>query len=443
MPPIGLGYIAASLQKKGHDVSIIDCALKNLDTASFAKELDRWSPEIVGFQSYSYEIPAVNRYIDAIKNTRPDCIAAVGGPHPSAAPNDFFKHYPRADYGFAGEAEESLPMLLEHIEKGIPVPAVIPGLIRKDGDKTIANPPKWIEDLSSLGIPAWELLDPLSYPGSPQGVFFKRFPVASIFTTRGCPYPCTFCGGKLVMGGKIRRRPMDDVLNEIEFLIGRYGIREFHILDDNFSSKRDQVVLFCDGLKKRKIDISWCCPNGLRLDTLDTDLLRRMKDAGCYSISVGVESGSAEILKKMKKGFSPEIIERQIRTIRQARMAAIGFFIIGFPGETAETIEETIRFACRLPLNRASFFNYIPLPGTETADRLLEENRLKDIPFEELHCALTPYSDEKLSAAEIKSLQRKAFLKFYLRPRVLLEMLASIRSFRQFKYILNRARLYL
>jgi len=443
VPPLGLGYLAASLKRNNHHVSIIDCQLHNHTLSSLIEILRSFNPGIIGFTSYSFEVPYVDDAINHIKNIIPGCSIVVGGPHPSCSPYSFFSDYSKADYGIAGEGEVTFSELADMIEKESVEVSGLPGLIYRDENKTVVNSPEWIENLDENPMPDWELLDPLSYPDAPQGVFFRRFPVASIITTRGCGCACTFCAGKLVLGNKVRRRSISNVLDEIEYLIDKFSFREFHILDDNFSSSSSQVINFCNGITERNLDISWCCPNGLRLDTLNLELLKLMKSTGCYSISSGIESGCDNILKSMKKGINTEKIRRQVNMVKEAGLSAIGFFIIGYPGETVETINKTIDFSCSLPLDRASFFNFIPLPGTEASRMVFEANPELKNDYSNLHCAFVSYSDSNLSLEDVKSLQRKAFLKFYLSPGRLIALLLSIKSLRQLKFIMQRALLYL
>ena len=232
-------------------------------------------------------------------------------------------------------------------------------------------------------MPSWDLLRPDTYPLAPHGGFFKNYPIAPIIITRGCPFACTYCAGYLVSGKKIRHRSIDKVIEEIEVLYHKYGIREIHIEDDNFTFYHDLVYEFCKKLKEHNLNISWTCPNGVRLDSLDKELLLTMKEAGLYSISVGIESGSDKILKDMKKNLTKEKIREKIELIKDCGLEVSGFFIIGYPTETKKDIMDTINFAGSLDLKRAGFSLFKPFPGTEATRQLVEKGELKEMSDED------------------------------------------------------------
>jgi radical SAM superfamily enzyme YgiQ (UPF0313 family) len=232
-------------------------------------------------------------------------------------------------------------------------------------------------------------------------------------------------------------------MEEITYLYNDYGVREIHILDDNFTMRRQYVKNFCQMLIDAKINISWCCPNGIRLDSLDEELVELMKRAGCHYISVGLESGSPRILKEMKKGLRIENIREKIRMVRKSGLDINGFFILGYPGETVEDIRKTIDFAKELDLTRVAFFNFVPLPGTQCYNQLSENGELEELDWDEMFEAYVPYSPNGISKPELKSLQRRAHFEFYLRPRILLRLILSIKNYVQLKFILKRAFTYL
>ena len=277
----------------------------------------------------------------------------------------------------------------------------------------------------------------------PQGAFYKRFPVAPILTSRGCPYECAYCGSPVNMTRHYRMRSISHVLDEIEMLMQNYGVREIHIIDDMFSLKKERVLEFCDGLEKRKIDIAYTFPNGLRLDSLDKEILRRMKETGAYAFTVGIESGSQRILDAMKKKLTLELITSKVNLIRECGLEPSGFFIIGYPGETVDDIKATINFAKSLPLKRAHFSNFLPLPGTEATEMLYRAGEIETGNWDELSYYHVPYAPRGMSKEEIKKWQRYAFLSFHLRPSILAGLIKEIKSWRHFKAIMIRARDYL
>jgi anaerobic magnesium-protoporphyrin IX monomethyl ester cyclase len=286
------------------------------------------------------------------------------------------------------------------------------------------NPSERTEDLDSLGMPAWDLIMPESYPFSPHGVVMMNYPIAPIMLTRGCPYQCTFCTSA---GTPFRKRSVDLVLKEVVHLYQDHGIREFHVVDDNFTLDMDYARSFLEALIELDLGASWATPNGVRLDRLDRSLVELMKRAGFYSIAVGIESGSERIRRKMKKGSSLGKIRRDLEMVREVGgIDVTGFFILGFPGETTEDIEKTLSFSRELPLQRAAFHAFIPLPGAEVWQEMEASGELGRVDWERYFFWARAYVPQGMSRKELLRMHRKAFLRFYLRPRIILQNLKFI-----------------
>lgn len=443
--PIGLGYLAAALRKQGfHDILLVDSLKEKLDLKKLTARLSQLQPAVIGFQSYSYDYGTVVKGVRAVKKSVPQAVVILGGPHVSATNTAVLEEIPVLDFAFSGEGEVGLPLLLRRLLKDekIELPE-IPGLVYREGGKVLLNPRAVITDLDALGFPAWDLMVPAEYPDSPQGGFYRQFPIASISTTRGCPYQCTFCGSAVNMGRKLRFRSITLVLEEMRMLYHEYGVREFHIIDDMFNIKKERVQLFCDGIREHKLDINYTFPNGLRLNLLDREMLRMMKASGAYAFNVGIESGSQRILDKMKKDLTLELIEEKVNLVNEAGLDPCGFFVTGFPGETAADIKATIRFAKKLKLKRAHFSNFLPLPGTEATRLLIENKEIEKPAWDTLFYSKVPYAPKGLTKKKLKSLQRRAYLEFYLRPSILYKMLRDIKSFNHLKLTLKRGWDYL
>ena len=445
VPPIGLGYLATALRKAGCDrVGILDSIKENLDVPRLTDRIKSLAPKIVGFQVFSTDFSSVRACSVIIKKILPDSLIIVGGPHVSARGADSLRDFPDADYGFQGEAEIGLPLFARRILKSEDIPfEEIPGLIYHDGVGLKATDRVLVEDLDSLGFPAWDLMPPSSYPDAPQGAFYKNFPIAPIATSRGCPYTCAFCGSPVNMGNRLRFRSIESVLAEMEFLYEQYGVREFHFIDDMFNASKKRVIEFCRKLGGKDWGISYTFPNGLRLNTLDEESLSWLKRTGAYAFTVGIESGSQRILDSMNKKLTLEMIRDKVGLIAKAGIEPSGFFLIGFPGETKEDMEKTLAFAKSLPLKRAHFSNFLPLPGTEATRKLIESGEITEPKWEELCYSRTPYSPVGITKDELKAFQRKAFLEFHLRPKILFKMLGEIKSLNHLKTIVIRAKDYL
>ncbi len=443
IPPLGLGYLITSARKK-HNVDFLDGIKEKLTPEIFKEILKKKHYDVIGIQIFTFNIIRVRDYIHLIKESSPNTKIILGGPHPSCAFANIFQLFPQIDWAFRGEAEKGLAELLDLIaedkitnEKLVEVP----GLIWRINNRVVANQQCFVDNLDELGVPSWDILDIASYPLAPHGGFFKNYPIAPVIITRGCPFSCTYCAGNLVSGKKIRFRSVNNVIDEIKLLYDKYGIREIHIEDDNFTFNPEFVKEFCRKLKENNLNITWTCPNGVRLDTLTEELLLTMKNAGLYSISVGVESGSERILKNMKKSLTKEKIREKVELIKKCGLEISGFFIIGYPGETMEDIMQTISFAIDLGLKRAGFSLFKPFPGTEITRKLIESGELKEMSDEDWSrfvLADAVYAPKGFTREQMKEIRKKALFRFYFRPKIIFRFLSEIRNFAHFKLVVIR-----
>ncbi|MBI5528162.1 MAG: B12-binding domain-containing radical SAM protein [Deltaproteobacteria bacterium] len=435
-PNLGLGYLAAAAGRR-HEVRIVDKFTGEVRPDLFAVELRRYQPDVVGVQALYLEIDVVGDLLTVAKRWRRRCTTVIGGPAPTAQAGELFLRFgDNLDYAFAGEAEVGFPALLDILASGGPKDAdlrAVPGLVRRKGSRVLANP-QAVTDVASIPMPAWSLLDPLAYPPAPHGAFYRLRPVAPVITSRGCPHRCGFCAASQVASRRVRYRPLDHVLDEIEYLLGERGVREVHLVDDNFTFSREYVEAFCEGIERRRLRFPWACPNGVRLQTLSEDLLARMKAAGCYSLSMGIESGVQETLDHLRKDQTVEEARRAVGLVHESGIHAVGFFMIGIPGETRRQMEETIEFSLSLPLRRANFMFFVPFPGTPLYPEAQSACRLPRV----RSFAEVSYVPDGMTAAEIKALQRVAFMRFYLRPRQFSWLLSDIRGPRHMKWVGKR-----
>lgn len=438
VPPLGLGYLANSLQKINIEVEILNCILKNFSYDNFAKYISSKKFDVVGLQFFTNEYSSVKKCSEIIKLIEPKTLVMVGGPHPSSLPEEVLVDFKNVDFAFWGEGEVGFFELVNQILNNKNNFEKIPGLIYRDNGKIKVNKQIFIDDLDEIGFPSWDLLQPDKYPPAPQGTFFKNFPTAPMITSRGCPYNCTFCAGWRINGKKIRYRSVTNVIEEIVLLNKKYGVKEIHISDDNFTFNKNFVISFCEALLKNNINISWCCPNGIRLDTLDEEMLDIMKRAGCYVLSVGIESGSQRILDKMKKKLTLNKIREKISLIRKVGFDINGFFIIGYPEENIEDIEKSINFAKNLDLKSVIFYNFLPLPGTKIYQELKMKGEISKVDWDKYFQSDVPYSPRGVTKKDIKKYQRKAHFKFYFRWKIIYRMIKDIKTFSQIKFIINR-----
>lgn len=443
LPPISLGYLATAARQH-HKVAILDGLKDKMTPEKFREYLREHNDyDVIGLQIFTFQIPSVRDYIAAIKELLPGAKIVLGGPHPSCSPNNIFELFPQVDFAFRGEAEVGFARLLDYLSAETPDGDLtsIPGLIWRQDSQTVINPPVFIENLDELGMPSWDLLDFKSYPLAPHGGFFKNKPIAPIIISRGCPFSCTYCAGPVVSGRRVRYRSVPHIIAEIKMLYEKYGVREIHIEDDNFTMNRELVLEFCRQLKANNLVISWTCPNGIRLDTLTKDLLLAMKDAGLYSVSVGIESGSDKILRDMKKSLTTAQIREKVNLINDCGLGVSGFFIIGYPTEILDDIKQTIDFALSLKLKRAGFSLFKPFPGTAITDNLVESGQLakmSDDDWSRFVLADTVFSPPGIDKQELVKLRKTALVKFYFRPKIAWQFLLEINSFDHFILILKR-----
>ena len=358
-PSLGLGYLATAVRNK-NEVEILDCIKDNIKINRFSQIIDDHRPDLVGFQCYTFDLNFIKGALDAIKRINENIVTVTGGPHPSALPREVMEYFgEKLDFAFKGESERNFSLFIDSLNSKNMNFSDIPGLVWREGSQIRVNDCSFENNLDNLGMPSWDLIHPETYPESQHGAFYKKFPIAPIILTRGCPYQCTFCAGRLVSGTKLRKRGIPSVLEEINMLYQKYGIREFHVIDDNFVLDASYAKEFLRQLINQNLDISWATPNGIRIDHLDDELLYLMKKSGLYIISMGIESGSDRILKLMKKNLDVKKIKDKIKLVKNAGLDMAGFFILGFPNETKEDIQKTIRLSLELDLMRANFFtNY-------------------------------------------------------------------------------------
>ncbi len=437
-PSLGLGYLATQI-RKNHDVVIHDCIKENTPIEGIRDVVALHDPDLIGVQCYTFDTPKVYKMLKIVKEAFFNKITVVGGAHISSIPTEAFHQFqPYVDYAFNGESELAFPKFLNALDQGEKSFEGINGVIWKDKTgKVRANPPALVQDIDSLGFPAWDLMPPETYPESQHGAFYEKFPIAPMITTRGCPYLCAFCSAPRLSGRKLRHHSVEYVQKHMSMLYER-GVREFHIVDDNFTFDMDYCKSVLRGIIALNLDISLATPNGIRMDYLDDEMLELMKEAGQYLVTVAVESGTDRILKKMKKGTTVEKIRKNITLIKKHGFPVAGFFILGYPTETREEMMQTIRLAKDLGLIRANFFTYLPLPGTSSYNELVSSGEIEKVDWNNFLFMTAPYAPVGIKREELLSLKRWAFLSFHFHPKVFFGNLLAIKSFNHFRFLLRR-----
>lgn len=408
-PPLGIGYIASACRTKNIETVIIDGLNRDLSPEA-AAGLCRDYP-VVGISLMASYINEAAHLTALLK--RLGATVVIGGPYPTALPYQALGET-GADYAVVGEGEETFPGLVRSIvsrQDRLPRGAIKAGTVGSFEEQP------FITDLDNIAFPDWEHMDPRTYKKAPHGGVVKHFPVAPVITSRGCPYECTFCASPRIWKRKIRYRSARNTVDEIEYLVKRFGVREIHFEDDNLTLKKEHAQEICDAILSRGLKISWATPNGVRADTLDKPLLDLMKRSGCYYLAFGIESANSAILRNIKKRTDIESISRAIGLARSVGIVTQGFFIFGLPGETRQSMDETMRFAMKSGLDRAQFLLLDVLPGSELWDTLGKE-RCVSLREARSYQDVT-WLPDGVSREELAAVQAKAFRKFFLRPRQL------------------------
>ena len=446
-PPLGLGYLAAAARRDGHQVALFDGPGLHGGLPQLERELRRFQPELVGIQLFSCDLDAVSQVLALTAKVAPHALTVVGGPHVTGEPERSMRQLPTAQLGLHGEAEPGLLALLARLQAGLePGSPEVPGLVwRRDG-QVLVNPKGRNADLDALPWPAWDLMPPGRYPAAPHGTFSKRLPTAPIITTRGCPCLCSYCSVDLVHGRSIRSRSARDIVDEIVFLRRQHGVRELNLEDDAFTASKTHAMAFCEELLRRGLDMPWTLPNGVRLDKLDAELIRTMERAGCHAMAVGIESGSPAVLAHMRKGLDLGTVRERLAMItRESDIRLQGMFILGYPTETAADLQRTIELALSLPLHRAQFGLFLPLPGTAVYQQLAGAGEIDPdtLPWQDFVVHKAVYAPPGLTRAQLVQARNSAFRRFYLRPAILRDLARQVHSPSQWRTVLTRVRHYL
>ncbi|MBP7651800.1 B12-binding domain-containing radical SAM protein [Candidatus Dependentiae bacterium] len=440
--PSGLLYLASYLKKskKPVDTIIFDPDIKTQTIEEYYENIISLKPDILCVTLFSHVVKSTQDMLYYIKSKLPDTIILIGGSHVNGTRNKVFKHIFSADYAICGEGEKPL---LEFVNQMIDYGKIkehdkIPGLIYKNDSGIIVNPNSYTDNLDEFDPVDFNLINIKDYfnSGSPMGLFRKGGNVAQLLTTRGCPFSCIFCASPVNMGKKVRKRSVENIVNEIETLINA-GADEIHIMDDNFTFDSSHVISVCKTIIERGIKIRFSMPNGVRLDKLNAEMLDWMRKAGWYHLGFGIEVGSDEALKKIRKGLSMKIIKEKVLLAKNAGMSTAGFFIIGFPFDTKETMLETALTPDRLGLDMGSFGNFTPLPGTEIYEELVKNNEITDAYLPSFASGEVTYTPKGISVAEFTKLHQRIILKYWTHPKRLWIIIKRIKP-KDFVFVFRR-----
>jgi len=417
--PLGLTYIAAALEQKGHNVEIIDLNAKRLDDDNLKRRVE--NAYIVGITGMITEHGEILRLVDVVKKANAEARVVLGGPLATTLPQELLQ-VSQADFIVVGEGERTIVNLVSAIEHSDSF-ADIKGVAYKEGNQIVATGPvEPIANLDTIPFPARHLLDMKRYLRN----HFKSFGLkikelgeirsTNLITSRGCSYSCTFCF-KGMWGNKWRGRSPANIVAEMELLYRTYSVNGFFFNDDTFVLDRKRILEFCQLLKSRSMDIAWYC-NG-RVNLMTKELLKAMYNAGCRGISYGIESGNQQVLDSMKKNITLDRTRKVVRWTKEAGINVAGYFMIGMLGETKATIKETIAFAKELEVDFYGFSLTTPLPGTELYNSALKAELIQgeQVSLKDWSLYVNVNLTQDCSKAELATFENKAFREFYLEKK--------------------------
>ena len=426
--PLGIGYISAFVKRHVYRVRFIDPNVRNITAPEIADLVRHENPLLAGVSFMTPQFFTARGIVDAIKSQSPRTPVVLGGAHPSVMPGRTLEEIPSADFVVYGEGEQTTLELLEALSGGDGSFGRIAGLAWRTGEKVVVNSPRPpLEDLDQLPHLDRELADQSLY--HQQGFLSYSKKAAAIHTSRGCPGRCTFCASGHKLASKVREHSLDYVMKEIDDLRRRYDIDYLLIKDDTFTMRRSRVREFCRLIKARHPDLKWHCMG--RVNTINADILATMKDAGLNDIFYGIESGNDAILERCCKYITTEQTRRAVEATDRLGIRSYGAFILGLPGETRETIEQTIRFACSLPLTMAGFSILTPYPGTKVFEDNYAGADQEQIDYRSfiastgMHVVEGYTGLDGLDVHELPKLVAAAQRRFYMRPRQVLRMVRA------------------
>ena len=415
LPNLGLANLAAYAREQGISVAIIDAPAMGYDVRRTVREVVAMQPKVAGITSVTLSIVAASECAKGIKQAMPHVVTLVGGAHVTALPDETMTTYDAFDIGVVGEGERTLVELWSALNGDGSIEA-IDGIVLRNGGKIERTAPReLIRDLDVLPMPAWDLLPDLAktYRPSPQSTF--RLPSTILFTTRGCPFRCSFCD-RSVFGQRVRPHSAQRVVEMFRHLHDRYGIVDFAIHDESFIFNRRRLEAICEGLLRDDLDVSWVCQG--RVDQpLPLETLRLMKRAGCRQLQFGIETADQRLLDILQKGTTIENAVSGLARTKAAGLSTKAFLMAGVPGETAESLAALERFTLTAPLDDIMVSYFTPFPGCELYDEIDKYGKLVG-GYDAMSEYRVVFVPDGLTAEEIETARRRIYRRFYLRPRI-------------------------
>ena len=434
MVPISLPMIAGALEAKGHEVKILDCIANDVDVEGLGKGIREFQPSFVLFNMSTATSSSDLEVIDRMRPFSPAHFTVIGN-HATSLPEEVLKSC-ALDSVIRREPELTAQDLVDAVEKGRSLGEVL-GISFKDRDGSIVHNEDrpFNENLDDLPFAARHLLENARYT-----LPVINEPYTLIITSRGCPYACIYCTAHQYYGKKLRLRSAENVVDEMQECLEKHSIRNFTMWSDTFNQNRKFVMEVCAEIKKRGLEkkIRWMANS--RVDHVDAEVLKEMRSSGCIGVSYGVESGVEEILKNMKKGATAEQARVAVRLTKEAGIEVLTHIIFGLPGETLETIDETIRYVKELDPDYAQFYCAIPFPKTELEEMGKKNGWITTEDYAKYELNQPILNLPTLSVDELQKARGRAYREFYLRPAYILKRLRKIKSLKDLVVNYRQAR---
>lgn len=419
--PMGLAYIGAIGKAANHQIKVIDSEVLQYSYQDIRREIIEFRPDLVGMQTFMHTIDYCNRIAGIAKEVNQKIKVVLGGIYATTFPQEVIKH-PDVDFVVVGEGEVVFKDLLKMINEESDFGRVAGLVWKNNGTITINKKQDLIKNLDEVPFPARELFPMDRYHSSAQ---LRGRRTLHLVTSRGCPFRCSFCSSPLSFGRTLRYHSAERVIQEVKILIDKYKADGIQFYDDVFTVNRDRVLAICDLLQKEELKVSWSCFT--RVDQVDRELLRRMKEAGCYQIFYGVETGIPRLLDLLKKDFDIEQVKECFKLTREARIEIHASLMLGLPTETVKESYQTFNFIINLNPDYAQWQKYNPLPGTELYQLALKNGRLLTTDRTKFDgWSSLVYVPAGREAQEIIKTEKRFYRKFYLRPAFVIRSLSSI-----------------
>ncbi len=427
MAPMGLLSLAAWMEQHGHQADIHDCyAFPGMDNRVF-KYLDEQQPDFIGFSTTTSSFLDGVRLATRAKEILPKIKTVFGGVHLSALRDNLLRDFPVIDYGVVGEGEETLRELVECESDGL---RNIEGLVFRDKDEIVFTGfRKKLLDLDSLPFPAYEKLE--GYPDSYKLPIFSypKAPNTTVITSRGCPYTCSYCD-RSVFRRSYRYNSPEYMMELLTYLHKRFNIKHVNIYDDTFTLRRDRVMKFCEQKINSGLPMTFNC--AARTEQLDSEMLTMMKKAGCWMISLGIETGDPDLLKR-HRSYLPasrmdnplENIRAMVHLIKKAGIRAKGLFMMGLPGETEESIDKSMKYVFSLPLDEFNLSKLTPFPGAPIYGDIREHGSF-DERWEQMNALNFIFIPKGFTKQRLEERYREFYRRYFTRPKILLKYTSMI-----------------